>query len=39
MLIITKIEDKAEEFNNFFTNFGPNLAKKLQILQSHSLVS
>ena len=32
------VKDIAEEFNNVFTNVGPNLAKKVQILQTHSLV-
>ena len=27
---IIEIKDIAEEFSNFFTNVGPNLAKKLQ---------
>ena len=36
---ITEIKNIAEEFNNFFTNAGPNLTQKSQILQSHSLVS
>ena len=36
---VTEIKDIAEEFNNFFTNVGPNVAKKSsQILQTHSLV-
>ena len=26
---VTEIKDIAEEFNNFFTNVGPNLAKKV----------
>ena len=26
---VTEIKDVAEEFNNFFTNVGPNLAKKV----------
>ena len=26
---LTEIKDIAEEFNNFFTNVGPNLAKKV----------
>ena len=34
------MKDIAEEFNNCFTNVGPNLAKKnFQIFQTHSLVS
>ena len=36
---ITEIKNIAEEFYNFFTNAGPNLTQKSQILQSHSLVS
>ena len=36
---IAEIKNIAEECNNFFTNVGPNLAKKSQILRNHSLVS
>ena len=36
---ITEVKNIAEEFYNFFTNAGPNLTQKSQILQSHSLVS
>ena len=35
---VTEIKDITEEFNNFFKNVGPYLAKKFQILQTHSLV-
>ena len=35
---VTEIKDIAEELNNFFTNVGPHLGKKFQILQPHSLV-
>ena len=36
---ITEIKDIGEELNNFFTNVGPNVAKKFQIFQTDSLVS
>ena len=35
---VTEIKDIAEEFDNFFTNVGPNLAKKVPI-SSNSFTS
>ena len=32
--IISKKEDIANEFNNFFTNVGPNLAKNIPLPQT-----
>ena len=36
---ITEVIGIAEKVNNVFTNFGPNLAEKIQIFQTQLLVS